>query len=321
VDLLSPSEKYDLLLGHVQAPLTEAMWNQGRAYFDRDGRVETWMGICHGWSPASFMLPRPRQTIVLPSADRRFNIRFFPSDLKALGSLLWASTKPPTRFIGGRCNDKQPKADPNGRVLSPDCFDTNPGTWHLAVVNQIGAAQRSMIMDATFDYEVWNQPLLAYSYFYFNPILRKVTSNLREAVVSRSAFDNDPFRSYRDKNSVSLVGIVMDLSYIAETLPNHATSDSPEQDRQITVRYFYDLELDDEGRILGGEWYLNKHPDFLWTPAPDTRPATLADSSATGSWNPQQGVPEAWRDAGLIAAQNGQPLEKIVSALFTLAQG
>src|SRR5262249_15854486 len=123
VDLLSPSEKYDLLLGQMAAPLTESNWNEGRSCYDRDGSVETWMGICHGWSPASYMLPRPKRVVTIPSADKRFTIRFFPSDLKALGSLLWASARTPTRFIGGRCNDKQPKTDANGRVLSDACFD------------------------------------------------------------------------------------------------------------------------------------------------------------------------------------------------------
>lgn len=320
VDLLSPSEKYDLLLGHVNAPLTATMWDQGRSYYERDGAVELWMGICHGWAPASFMLPRPKRVIELPSADSRFKIRFFPSDLKALGSLLWAMTRPPMRFIGGRCNDKQPKTDANGRVLSDACFDTNPGTWHLAVVNQLGAAKRSLIIDATFDYEVWNQPLLAYSYSYFNPITRKPTSTLQEAVVPKSAHAKDPFAAYRSAKSTSLVGIVMDVTYIAETLPSHEMSDAEDKDRRITVQYIYDVELDAQGQIIGGEWYTSKHPDFLWTPPPSVTPSTLADPAALGSWNSQYDVPQTWRDAGLIAARNGQPLEKIVTALFNLAK-
>ncbi len=320
VDLLSPAEKYDLLLGHLDGPLTDAMWEQGRAYFERDGAVETWMGICHGWSPASFMLPRPQRVVNLPSADGRFNIRFFPSDLKGLGSLLWAMTRPPTRFIGGRCNDKKPKTDANGRVKSEACFDTNPGTWHLAVVNQIGVAKRGMIIDATYDYEVWNQPLFGYSYSYFNPQTRKRAAKLRDAQVEKSAFGNDLFKSYRSKKGVSMVGIAMDIVYVVETHPNHNETDSAENDCQREVSYMYDLELDETGQIVGGEWYTNLHPDFLWTPPLNAKASTLADSAASGLWNAQQNLPESWRAAGLLAAQNGQPLEKIVNALFQLAK-
>jgi hypothetical protein len=320
VDLLSPSEKYDLLLGQMTAPLTESMWSQGRSYFERSGSVETWMGICHGWAPAAFMLPRPTKLVTLPSADKRFTIRFFPADLKALGSLLWAAARTPTRFIGGRCNDKGPKLDANGRVLSDDCFDTNPGTWHLSVVNQIGVAKRSMIIDATFDYEVWNQPVVSYAYSYWNPITRKATKVLKDAVVTRSAHSSDPWKSYRSENAVSLVGVAMELTYLAETNPSHVETDSPAQDRTITVTYIYDLELDAKGQILGGEWYSNKHPDFLWTPPPSSTPTTLGDRRASGAWDPQLGLPDSWREAGLVAAQSGQPLEKIVTALFTLAK-
>ena len=320
VDLLSPSEKYDLLIGQMTAPLTESMWNQGRGYFERSGSVETWMGICHGWAPASFMLPRPTRVVTLPSADKRFQLHFFPADIKALGSLLWASSRTPTRFIGGRCNDSKPAADANGRVQSDDCFDTNPGSWHLSVVNQIGAARRSMIIDATFDYEVWNQPVLGYTYSYFNPITRTRTANLKEAIVAKSAHTKDPFKAYRSERCVNIAGIVMELVYIAETNPSHATSDSAAQDRTVSVFYVYDLELDAEGKVLGGEWYSNKHPDFLWTPPPNTMPSTIGDRLATGVWNSQIGLPDAWRDAANASAQNGQPLEKIVSALFALAK-
>lgn len=58
-----------------------------------------------------------------------------------------------TRFIGGRCNIQNPEKDENGRVIEPDCVDNNPASWHLSVLNQIGITGRSMIMDATYDYQ------------------------------------------------------------------------------------------------------------------------------------------------------------------------
>src|SRR6185436_9002354 len=98
--------------------------------------------------------------------DGKTPLLFYPSDLKGLASLLWATTDPPSRGVGGRCEDTNPKKDRNGRVISPACFDSNPGTWHLAVVNQIGVAKRSMVIDATYDFEVWNQPVYGYRYRY-----------------------------------------------------------------------------------------------------------------------------------------------------------
>ncbi|MDZ4084582.1 MAG: hypothetical protein U1E10_16690, partial [Bdellovibrionales bacterium] len=178
LDSLSPSEKYDLLIGDLTdgattyeaGYLTPHMWEEGRQYWDERGEVEPWMGICHGWARAAYMLPRPSKAVDVSSADGQSTLKFYPSDIKGLSSYLWAKVRVPTRFIGGRCNDKDAEKDPEtGRVLNEKCFDTNPANWHQIVVNQIGVAKKSFVMDATFDYEVWNQPVYSYSYKYFNP--------------------------------------------------------------------------------------------------------------------------------------------------------
>lgn len=66
IDRLSPAEKYDVLVGDDSFTLTRQMWNEGRTYYDRYGRVESWMGICHGWAPAAYMLDRPRSAFRVP---------------------------------------------------------------------------------------------------------------------------------------------------------------------------------------------------------------------------------------------------------------
>ena len=318
INRLSPSEKYDQLIGDRDGQLTSAMWEEGERYYDQQGQVERWMGICHGWSPAAYMLDRPRHAIELVAADGKTKLLFYPADLKALGSLLWAKASPAVRFIGGRCNDKSPATDENGRVRSALCFDTNPGTFHMALVNQIGLRKRSFIIDATFDYEVWNQPVHSYSYTYWNPLTRQPAASLAEAKVERSALTNDRFAKYRSADARYFVGIGVKLAYVAETVPDDSEEDSAERDALKTVRYVYDLELDEDGVILGGEWYNNAHPDFLWTPPPAVMAQATTDYAATGEWT--GGVlPESWRRAAIAAARNGQPLGKLVAALMKLA--
>jgi len=228
------------------------MWADGKSFYDATGSVETWMGICHGWSPAAYMLARPKRSITIVTPDN-IPIKFFPSDIKALGSLLWANMPARTRFIGGRCNDKNPAMDQStGRVVSAQCFDTNPGTWHLAVVNQIGAAKRSMVFDVTFDYEVWNQPVYGYSYTYFNPQTRKATNTLAQAKVAVSAYTNDKFKRFRSPTARSVVGVSMLVSYVVETSPSQREDDSPSYDSIQQVAYEYDLELDANDVIMVG---------------------------------------------------------------------
>jgi hypothetical protein len=319
VDKLSPSEKYELLIGDKSFSLTEKMWKRGQNYYEDEGHVASWLGICHGWAAAAFNLPRPKKTVTVRSADGRRDLNFYPSDIKALASYLWAEGESKNRFLGGRCRKKSPAVDANGRILDPDCFDANPGSWHLAVTNQIGISHRSLVMDATYDYRIWNQPIFAYSYRYFNPRTMKVVGTIEDARVALKDFDHDRFHSYRSSQSAFLVGIVMDLTYMQETHPSHSEHDSSGKDRMRTIRYLYDLELDASGKIIGGEWYQNKHPDFLWVPEPGQHAASEYENMATEKWDPTISLPKTWQSAAHEAAEDGQALGKIVETLVSIA--
>jgi hypothetical protein len=322
IQALSPAEKYDLLVGDSRRTLTRSLLAEGKTFYDSNGTVETWMGICHGWAQASYMISRPSRAIELLASDGRTKIPFYPADIKALASLLWAKASPPTRFIGGRCNQKNPAEDQFGRIASQECFDTNPGTWHLSLVNQIGVSKRSFIFDATYDYEVWNQPILSYEYSYFNPSTRVAAPSLNQAIVARSRFRNDLFSRHRSPNSAYIVGIVMKVVYLAETKPKPHLNDSPERDRRVAVKYFYDLELDRNGVIIGGEWYQRKHPDFLWTPSKDARAYTVGDQALvrSGGWRGNLPLPALWQKAAYETSKEGLPLASIVETMTQLSQ-
>lgn len=320
IDLLSPSEKYDLLVGDSTGGLTRAMWSEGRSYYDRYGQVESWMGICHGWAPAAYMLDRPSHEVTLLAADGATRVRFYPSDIKALASLLWAKVPTVTRFIGSRSNDRDPAIDPeSGRNISPQVFDTNPGSWHLSLVNQIGVARRSFVIDATYDYEVWNQPVVGYRYLYFNPQTLTFANSLEAATVPLSSFSRDRFKKWRSNDTTAVLGIGMRLDYVVETRPTHAHVDTPDDDALHSVIYLYDLELDAKNRVIGGEWYKNEHPDFLWTPSATARARTPADSLATGFWDQSKALPASWQRAAQRMSGYGAPLGKIVERLVDLA--
>jgi len=317
LDLLSPSEKYDLLVGDSSFALTRAMWAEAKSFQDPSGTVATWMGICDGWAPASYCVPRPANVVEVQVqiGGKVYTIRFYPSDIKGLASLLWAKGKLATNWAGGRCNDPHPEQDANGRVVSSDCFDTNPGAWHLSIVNQIGISKRSFVMDATYDYEVWNQPIYKYSYSYFNPETGREYRDLNRAIVSRSQFSSDIFSPYRALAAEYFVGIAMRVTYVAETSPSQSETDSEDSDALTSVDYQYDLELDGGGNVIGGEWYKNAHPDFLWTPKFGDEAESSGDAGLDGNWDGEGPLPEEWKDAARGDRQWGQPLAKIVDVL------
>lgn len=329
LEALSPSEKYDLLIGDLKGSfpgkvyeagyLTPSMWQEGEGYYKSSGKVEDWMGICHGWAVAAFMEKRPSKSIVVKAADGKTDLKFYPSDIKGLTSYLWAKVEVPTNFIGGRCDTKDPKKDPQtGRVLDDECFDTNPANWHVATVNQIGLAKRSFVLDATYDYEVWNQPVYAYKYRYFNVQNGQPAKTLQEATIPVAEFTNDKFKKFRSKNAAAVVGIEMEVTYVVETEPTHDEVDTPAKDKTQTVVYMYDLELNSKGQIIGGEWYSNKHPDFLWMPLSDARAMSYGDSKVGSmKWNPAQPLPKFWRDIAITTAQKyAQPMSSILEPLI-----
>ena len=281
IDFYSPAEKYDLLVGDKSFQLTNLGKRFGQRWIKEDGTVAMWMGICHGWAIASYASPRITRSVEVLASDGKTRINFQADDLRALLSLKWSSSGSfPVRYIGGRCNahdsdDEVRKDEKTGKIIDDRCFDTNPGTWHIVIANKIGNYNESFIMDATFDREVWNHPLYAYDATFYNPITLKVGS-LVESIVPIDERWQDPFAGVRNKaeQATQIVAVAMDVSYVVETEPRQGV---PDQDLVNTVTYHYDLELDADNNIVGGEWYTNLHPDFLWTRRGNTKPTNAVD--------------------------------------------
>ncbi|MGB0452109.1 MAG: hypothetical protein ACPGJV_00225 [Bacteriovoracaceae bacterium] len=319
IDMMSPSEKYDLLFSSQNFPLTEYSWKSGLQYYYKYGEVESWMGICHGWAIASYNLKRPKKAVTVKAFDGVTDIKFYPSDIKALASLLYANVRTPTLFIGGRCNSKEPKIDEeNGRVIEDECYDNNPASFHMALVNEIGIRKRSFIMDATYDYEVWNQPVIEYSYQYFNPKTQEETDKLEIAEVAIDSFENDVYQNYRSEKAKYVVGVVADVIYALESTPSHRETDGEHNDNEANVRYYYDLELNANREIIGGEWYQMMHPDFLWTNVKNSKAESIADSylGSYNDWNIKDSIPLRWKQYSITASNKGQPMAKVLDKLI-----
>jgi len=262
------------------------------------------------------MTPSPKRSIRV----RAYNggeVTFYPSDIKALASLAWGETPPIVRFAGSRCKSFNPREDEVGRVTNDGCFDVNPATFHLAVVNHIGRGKRSFVLDATFDWEVWNYPIYAYHYHYFNPQTLAVSANLNGSVVRRSQYSIDKFRRYRNSEAKSFVGVAMDITYAIPTQPSRKVI--TKQTYQ-TVRYVYDLELNDLGEIVGGEWYSNFHPDFVWSPPVESRALSNFEKNLEIGleWDGRGPVSADVHKAAVVSSAKGEPLAVVVERLVQL---
>lgn len=323
VDDLGPAEKYDLLIAappeQPQGSLSKYEWDHGREELKNSGSVSKWLGYCHGWAPAAVMFKRPMSIAEVPSADGLRRVRFYPSDIKALATTLWANALPPARIVGSRCDNANPEVDENGHIVDEACFSANPGVFHMALINQVGVAKRNLWIDVSYSAEVWNHPITRYLFRYFNPE-SGTAGAFDESVIAIEDYTKDKFKKYRPDNARQIVGVAMQIEYVTETLPFHTLTDGPSQDMRKTVTYRYDLELDHRGEIIGGEWYQLKHPDFIWSVAKDARAVSDNETDVKGVWNSQSPIPLSWRAEALHAATKGQPLAAIVEKLAKLSR-
>lgn len=262
-------EQLGPLARHVSTNMGNAAGRDGR---DNDGdgeideadeRPEGWWGLCHAWVPAAMRELQPGSTPVVVNG-----VTFYAGDLEAL--VIAAYNRAGAAMIGDRCNDGGSGAgsspverDEHGRATDPACRDTNAGSFHVIMANYLGILHEPIAEDRTFDYEVWNQPVVSFEVTSSN----EVTAAQANELLSRTGTAYELNRDAR-----KLMHIRATATYITESHADRTPAD-PEQYKR-TDAYEYILELDGRGNIIGGEWISRNHPDFLWNPVRLTRSST-----------------------------------------------
>lgn len=302
-NLLSPAEKYDLLVGDSEMSLTKYSWELGEKNAV-NGKVKTWRGLCDGWASASQMMPRPKKSVTL-SSPSGLPITFYPEDIKALGSLMYARSQGPVIFLGKRCRNQL------FGLFTGACKETNPGAFHRALVNRVGKLKKTFIADISPGGEVWNYPVESYKVTFYNVFDDSESENFEDV---KELFDKKKGfarASRRHEKTHSIVGVRLDVNFRDMRHANLHETDGPSMDVTLKKTYVYDLELDVNNNILGGESMSKNLPDFIWAPNDSTYP--LSD------------VEEQKLDLNLVelsrmSAKKGQPLASIVGRLFELAK-
>lgn len=304
-DDLSPAEKYDLIIGDSEMSLTNYSWEIGEKVKKGD-TVSTWRGLCDGWASAAQMMPRPVRPVTLntPSGEP---VTFFPEDIKALGSLLYARAQGAPIFLGKRCISPL-------LVFTNGCDEINPGAFHLALVNRVGEMKKSFIADIAPGGEVWNYPVKSYEFIYKNVFTGEESSDFRQVMESYDKKDRKKKfvkHGSRHENTRFIVGVKAKVVFQNMREVNLVPADGSSPDIYLEKIYDYDLELDGNFRVLGGENPKKNLPDFVWAPNDLTYPLSVAEK-----FNPGLSLVEKSR----ISAKQGQPLAQIVERLFEEAK-
>jgi hypothetical protein len=189
-------------------------------------------------------------------------VTFEVGDIKALTQNIYDRTS--AVMLGGRCNNKEITHTVTGSA-NDDCSDVNPGSLHVILTNFLGLRQAPLIEDRTANYEVWNQPVVAY----------EIT---KQAKVSASAANTCVGASgstwkYNDK-AKELYEVQATVTYITET----SASTTPVGFENSTSQddYHYILEISSDGKVIGGRYCKdseNTHVDFLWSPTGSNSPS------------------------------------------------
>ena len=194
-----------------------------------DPGAEIWEGICHGWSPATMNHNEPKSKL-LRNPDG-IEIPFGSSDIKALISYYYAYgfQALDTHQMGRRCFKEGKEA-----LKDRDCNDDlNAGAFHVVLANRVGKDGKGFIADLQRFKEVWNHPVTSYKSI--------ITGRTSAGVKVKTTI------TYVDENG-------------HDWQPVKAT---PKQQFK-TTDYEYLIELDQTGKITGGEWISKNRPDFLW---------------------------------------------------------
>ncbi|MGK5084344.1 hypothetical protein WDW37_13690 [Bdellovibrionota bacterium FG-1] len=255
---LSPTEKFDLVRGEYDYPLTrQVLKHTGplRAY---------WEGICHGWAPASVNHAEPlpsdvvnRDGIVIP---------FGSADVKAILDYYYGTQNMRVRQMGKRCKVDLTK---NPQSTDPDCLDVNAGAFHIVLANSIGRTGRPIVADVSRGNEVWNNPIYSYSSKIVQQTVGAAPGSAKNTVRRvlletevRFASDDERLPPQWEA-TVGQEQLEIPADGAVFNIEDYAT-----KYRYEAVQYKYWLELDGADNIIGGEWASADRPDYIWSKAP-----------------------------------------------------
>ncbi len=296
-------------------------------------KMALWEGICHGWSTASGNTPRPLKTvkIKLDGKNSGKTLSILPEDIKGLMAMFWANSKVQNTVLmeGLKCFRPFPKRDKWGRyydheadkyskTLEPRCVGVHPAKWHLSVVNLIGKQQRSFVVERKIKSAVDNHPMTGYELKYFNPRSGDDTARLLEAMISTKDYKNDPFKDFRNPDAAYIMGVQMDMTYVGWDYPSRKKTDSQSDDKLDVKKMLYDLELDKNLNVIGGQWRAAKdgtprlgrfspwakhnQPDFFWVIPKNFADADYMKNADLPEWKSTKSVPpKTWKQHALMS--------------------
>jgi hypothetical protein len=231
---LSPAEKFDILNNDYTYSTVR------RVFRSVSPRENEWHGICHGFAPASIHHPEPMSVEL--TNDAGITVQFYSSDVAALLSYYYAKVvSTPVQFIGKRCNYRENNVP---RRAKSACDGMNAGAFHVVLTNKLGLDGVGFVVDIDRYSEVWNHVAVdyhTYDYAFSEPVATSAPGTVKRLQVETI------------------------VTYASEIAPKFGPVLGTENAVYLQNTYEYYLDLDQDNRVIGGDWIGEKRPDFVWT--------------------------------------------------------
>ena len=235
-----------------------------------------WEGICHGWSQAASNYSEPEQVVVTNKDGVK--VPFGSSDVKGLLAMHDAyNSKGTFARVGDRCDVRGKVAgeesEEDGPIKPPSaadankdkCADVNAGAFHVVITNMIGINSQGFVADVDRFNDVWNQPVTEYS----SEVVGAEVVTSQEAkrgvksklLIKTKMTYGEELEFYTPE--LEAEGSIAFVSKEPVTNTIHQAFKSKD--------YAYVIELDENGKIIGGTWISETRPDILWTKKKDVK--------------------------------------------------
>ena len=260
---------------------------------------DSWWGHCNGWAAAAILTNEPRESINY-SVDEE-EIEFTSADLKGLLTESHYSTH--SSFYGERYNDED-----------DDITDLSPENFHKIISFYLDQKGVPFVFDTTATEAVWNFPAWKVDLDVSFITAARASETIN---INTSSLDDMTEYGVEKEYAISIIELREEIGIIESTqdlqaiedydedydiffhFENHEityqiratttlTSDAvdpdhidsnPDNPESMTEVWLYNLHVNDNGLIIGGEWKHPTspnaydeddkeipHPDFAWVP-------------------------------------------------------
>jgi hypothetical protein len=125
--------------------------------------------------------------------------------------------------------------------------------------------------------------------------------------------EDDQFKQFRHPIAKYIIGVETEMTYMDYIKPRRKDTNSEEDDEEVDKKMYYDLELDTDYNIVGGQWRAvktgyapedgrvnNNMPDFFWTITKDYKnTGWFGNRTDIEQWTDKSTVPpRSW--AGIV---------------------